>query len=290
MIEVIGRDGRVHNFADGTSQAQIDAAMAAIYDALPAAARIQAPPVQEPPPYYREPAHVEPPPAGGANKVLIGSVAAAGVVGLVAIAYLMGRGGPAPEPNPQATSPAAAVTPTDPTNAVDPNVALPVVPGAPNITAEAFAGFVATAQGGNLTVRAQPQTSGAELAKLPHGAPISVIGSVMMPDGLWRQVNVAGTTGFVKGEYISQTQPAAIVRAPPPPPAKILPRDFYGVISTMNSDSVNLRATPSTSAASLAALKPSSEVRVIGEQGNWYQVEYGGRRGWVRSDLVAAYD
>lgn len=288
MIEVIGRDGRVHNFADGTSQAQIDAAMAAIYDTPP-----QAEPEPASMPPYREPASDDRVQAPHSNKMLLASAAAAGVLGLVALAYFLGRGAPTPAPEAATTAPPAVVATTDTTNAVapsDPNAAAPLNPGAPAVVPEAFMGFVATAQGGNLTVRQQPQTTAPEVTKLPHGAPITVKGSVMMPDGLWREVSLAGATGFVKGEYVSQTQPAPIVRPTPPPAQKVLRRDFWGVISTMNSGSVNLRATPSTNAASIASLKPGTEVRVVGEQGNWYNVVYDGRRGWIRSDLIAAYD
>jgi uncharacterized protein YraI len=277
MIEVIGPDGRVHNFADGTSQAQIDAAMAAIYDA---------PPPAEPPAYDKAE-------APRSNKMLIASAAVAGVLSLVALAYFLGRGAPAPAPEATTTAPPAVVATTDTTNGVapiDPNAAPPLAPGAPAVVPEAFMGYVATAQGGNLTVRQQPQTTAPEVTKLPHGAPITVKGSVMMPDGLWREVSLAGATGFVKGEYVSQTQPAPIARPTPPPAQKVVRLDFWGVISTMNSGSVNLRATPSTSAASIASLAPGTEVRVVGEQGNWYSVSYKGRQGWVRSDLIVAYD
>jgi uncharacterized protein YraI len=289
MIEVIGRDGRVHNFAEGTSQAQIDAAMAALYDPT-----LQPAPTQPLPPTYAQTTYPQPTATRGSNMMLIASAVAAGVIGLAAVVFIMGRIAPKPasEPAPQASGPAAVVTPTDPAAvaATDPNAALPSAPGAPAVTPEAFAGFVATVQGGSLTVRSQPQTTAPELAKLPHGAPVSVTGSVMMPDGLWRQVNMAGTTGFVKGQYVSQTQPAAIVRPPPAPAVQYKPLDEWGVISTMNSGSVNMRATPSTSAASIRALSPSTEVHIVGIQGNWYNVEYAGKKGWIRSDFVVGYD
>jgi uncharacterized protein YraI len=279
MIEVTGRDGRVHSFADGTTDAQIDAAMAAIYNAEPAP-RYEAPP-------YRAPQSRGRLADQKGTLALLGGAFGVVVLGGLAM-YVLGDGADKPmvsavqthvDPTPTAGAVTAVPAPED-------SVA-PVPPAGPSVTPEAFAGFVATKQGGNVTVRAQAQPTGAQIAKLPHGAPISVTGSVVMPDGLWRQVSVGGATGFVKGDYISQTQPAAIVRAPLVE-VKMIPRDFWGFATTRDNDgNVNVRASPNLNATVTSTIPSGASVYVVGEQSGWFLVEWKGKRGWANTDYVS---
>jgi uncharacterized protein YraI len=278
MIEVTGGDGRVHSFAEGTTQAQIDAAMAALYSAPATPTYATAPPIQPPPiqptPFQSPPTHQTRPISTA--QILLGAAAAAVIALVVTLAFIMGRGSPpkteAQMPRPDSTAPIVPV---------------PQLSPSPAVTAEAFAGYVSTQQGGTLIVRGQPQQTAAQLARLPHGAPISVTGSVLMPDGLWRQVNVGGATGYVKGDFVSQTQPAAIAQAPAPAPAATLAsRDFWGTATTRSSDNVNMRASPSTNARVISSIPYGASVYVIGEQGGWYLVEWGGRRGWTSSTYI----
>ena len=289
-IEVIGRDGRVHRFAEGTTQAQIDAAMADIYDTS-APPPINAPIYNNDPPVpssYAQPAAGPPQKSISTGQIILGGIAVAAIALLVTLAFVLGRGtSPVDEAQtagPAATAPPATASPTD-------TGGLSNVPAGPAVTAEAFGGFVATTRGGNLVVRSQPQSTGSELAKLPYGAPVSVTGSILMADGLWRQVSIGGALGYVKGEYISQTQPAAIARAPAPPPAvKMKPMDFMGIIVTSKSNSVNMRAEPNTNARVMTALPRDTEVRIIGQQSDWYLVEWRGKRGWVSTNFIEGFD
>ncbi len=282
MIEVIGRDGRTHNFAEGTTQAQIDAALDALYNA-PTEAASNNHYSDEPPRHY---ARQSSPPKS--NFLLIGLGGAAIGAAILGVLYLVTRDKPpgieAPPPQVQTTPPQnVVVAPTD----VLPPAASTTSPA---VTVEAFSGFIATKQGGNVVMRAQPQANGAELAKLAHGAPVSVTGSVLMADGLWRQVSVGGGSGFVKGEYVSQTRPAAIARPVPVPVVKTKPMDFWGTVVTNKSSSVNMRANPTTGASVIVAVPAGAEVQVIGEQGDWYQVQWGGKRGWINTNFVEGYD
>jgi peptidoglycan hydrolase-like protein with peptidoglycan-binding domain len=52
------------------------------------------------------------------------------------------------------------------------------------------------------------------------------------------------------------------------------------------TDNVRLRAEPSVGSTALALVVEGSEVKVIGESGNWTKVEYEGKVGYVRSDFL----
>lgn len=262
MIEVTGPDGRVHSFANGTAQAQIDDALAAIYN----------PPTDQS--------------AGGnwrSSKMvqILGGVLALAVIALLGTtALLLQRDKTAPITAPAAGTDVVSVVPTNQL------LATPGVLTVPPVSAGAFAGFITTQQGGNVTVRVLARADGVQITKLPHGAPVSVTGSVVMPDGLWRQVDIGGVAGFVKGEYISQTQPAAIAVAPSPVP-KMIPREFWGFATTKSSKSVNVRASPSASASINASVPVGTYVYVVGEQGAWYLIEWNGKRGWTNSSYIS---
>jgi uncharacterized protein YraI len=297
MIEVIGPDGRTHVFAEGTTEAQIDAAMAGLYPAAAptpppiqsqaAPQAVQWTPAAPPPPpiYAPPPPPVAPPPNSGiSTPYIIGGAALVGFVTLAIVAaFMLGRG---KAPEPVETAPNNAVAPTNGVTTV------PVVPVSPDgaaglpVTPEAFSGFIATQQGGNLNVRTQPAQNAPVLTKLPHGAPISVTGSVMLADGLWRQVNVAGSVGYVKGDYISQTQPAAIAPPPPQVAVAVVPLGDWGTVTTVRSDTVNMRASPSLSGRVISSIPYGADVYIVSRQGDWYLVEWGGRRGWANTRYI----
>jgi uncharacterized protein YraI len=278
VIEVTGIDGRVHSFADGTTQAQIDAALEGIYGA-PADTPYSGP--------WRNTGHQLGQRSRAPNMVLIlGTALAAAVIALLAVVvFKIGGNGPAPTADQSPKADGVAVLPSDqiPTNQVPGTTHVLTTQG---VTPEAFAGFVTTQQGGNVTVRSQTQLTATQVAKLPHGAPISVTGSIVMPDGLWRQVNIGGTTGYIKGEYVSQTQPVAVAKAPVAA-AKMIPREFWAIAVTKSSNTVNMRSSPSTTAAISGSIPAGSDVYVIGEQGAWYLVEFKGKRGWTNSSYIS---
>jgi uncharacterized protein YraI len=297
MMEVIGPDGRTHVFAEGTTEAQIDAAMSALYPPAPVAA---APPIQQtaqptpppvqwssptPPPAYAPSPPLRPPASGISTPQIIGGALLAAVVTLAIVtAFMLGKG----KKTEIATNPPPTNT-VAPTNAVALVPQVPAVSGTPGaipVTPEAFSGFIATQQGGNLNIRSQPAQNAPVLTKLPHGAPIAVTGSVMLADGLWRQVNVAGNTGYVKGEYISQTQPSAIAPPPQPVAIPIVGIGEWGTVTTKISDTVNMRASPSMGGRVISSIPYGAEIYIVSRQGDWYLVEWGGRRGWANTRYI----
>lgn len=296
MIEVIGPDGRTHVFAEGTTEAQIDAALEALYPTLaptPAPVQPVVVPIASPSPQpqlvsdqyngdprYTHSPEVAPPRGLSTNQILGGGLVAALVTLAVVAAFMMGRDGQDKAPDTSAATNTVTPPVQDPLLVpVDPNA-----PTTPTVTTEAFAGFIATKQGGNLNVRSQPQQNGAVLTKLPHGSPVSVTGSVMMTDGLWRQVNVGGAVGFIKGEYVSQTQPAPI--APPVKAAPLVQVGAWGSVNTLKSDTVNMRASPSLNGRVMSSIPYGEEVWIISRQGDWYLVEWGGKRGWANTRFI----
>lgn len=52
-------------------------------------------------------------------------------------------------------------------------------------------------------------------------------------------------------------------------------------------DSVNMREQPTTDSESITSVDLNTEINVIGEDGEWYKVEYNGDIGYIRKDLLS---
>ena len=59
------------------------------------------------------------------------------------------------------------------------------------------------------------------------------------------------------------------------------------VTKYVNTSSINLRSKPSTDSEVLTSLIKDTDVKVIGEDGDWYKVTYGKYTGYIRKDLLS---
>ena len=62
-----------------------------------------------------------------------------------------------------------------------------------------------------------------------------------------------------------------------------------GVIETRADIRLNVRSEPSTSSKSLGQLVSQTEVRILGTEGEWSQVEYKGKTGYVLNEYISTY-
>ena len=135
-----------------------------------------------------------------------------------------------------------------------------------------------------LNERAGPGKEYAVVGKFPYGSEIWVIGETSPG---WLQLNDGST--FVQASLTSRTKPGPYVPpAPKPQPtkkpsesldsvyatAKVVDPYIVTLKATKRSNGVaNVRWAPSKKAKLLAAYPEGTQVRVIAELKNWYQVE-----------------
>ncbi len=62
---------------------------------------------------------------------------------------------------------------------------------------------------------------------------------------------------------------------------------FESVIMYVNANSIYLREGPSTETDAITSLIRNTDVKVIGEENGWYKVEYDGKIGYIRKDLLS---
>lgn len=121
--------------------------------------------------------------------------------------------------------------------------------------------------------RTGPSTAHPILRTLPVGTAMThVPGSISAG---FLPVRVGTQSGWVSASYVSPAKPAQAPAAAPPAPK---PATFA------TTAALNLRTSPSTSAARLLVIPRGANVgAVLATSGEWRKVSYAGRTGWVHS-------
>ena len=131
-------------------------------------------------------------------------------------------------------------------------------------------GYVYNLDGTLLNVRPKPSTSEAPIGTLTQGTSVVIVGE----SGNWYQIEFNNKTGYVSKDYITFT-------APTPETTK-----QTGYIYNLNGTLLNVRPKPSTSEAAIGKLSEGETVVIVGESGNWYEIEYNNSTAYVSKDYV----
>ena len=118
-----------------------------------------------------------------------------------------------------------------------------------------------------LRLRAKPNTDAEILATAAYGDQVVIIRQV----GDWYLVDYNLLIGYVHSDYVSIRDKANIELGE----------------AIVESGAVNLRAKPDASSEHLATLNMGDTAYIIGFNCGWYKVQYEGKTGYVRSDLLA---
>ena len=218
---------------------------------------------------------------------------------------------PEPTPTPTAT-PEATATPTP--TATPEVTATPIPTETPEITAEPTAVPTATPAPVQLSLYARVISDGTPLRGNPSNqaylqnilnkeAVVYIFQSQYAEDGMtWYLVQYSGQWGFVRADLVrvmgeeetaeylaaleaAQATPTPMPQATPEP----LGPDATSAYAKLIKDAVNLRRTPSASGTSLGRIAVNTLMLVTGTEYDgtytWYQVNYNGTDGYVRSDM-----
>lgn len=86
----------------------------------------------------------------------------------------------------------------------------------------------------------------------------------------WYSINYQGTTGYVSAEFITN----------------VLTAENFNATGTVAGTGVRMRAEPNTSSSILGSYTTGNVMAVIGINNGWYKVQYDGKTGYIRSDLM----
>ncbi|MBR4500717.1 MAG: SH3 domain-containing protein [Clostridia bacterium] len=130
----------------------------------------------------------------------------------------------------------------------------------------------------NVYFRKAASTSSDSYCQLALGTKVTVIGEA----GRFYQVQCDGNTGFIMKNCLSFTQVTPKASPVTPAPTEYAPRDGY-----ISQESVYFRKEASQSSDSYTQLSRGTQVKVIGESGNFYKVYYSGYTGYIRKDCLS---
>ena len=132
----------------------------------------------------------------------------------------------------------------------------------------------------SLNLRKEASTTSAILAQMPHGAQVTLLeyGSA------WSRVQYGTLSGYVKNEYLSIADDG-VEEAPPAGSSK----GSATVALSDESQTLNLRAAPTTGSAVVSRLRHGTVLTVLERYERWTYVQVGALTGYVMNDYIV-YD
>ena len=144
-------------------------------------------------------------------------------------------------------------------------------PETPEITKQIA--YVYNLDGGTLNVRPQPNTNQAAIGKLAEGEAVTIVGE----SGNWYEIEYNNSTGYVSKDYITFTPIT-------PETPEITKQIAY--VYNLDGGTLNVRPQPNTSQSAIGKLTEGEAVTIVGESGNWYEIEYNNSTGYVSKDYI----
>jgi len=129
----------------------------------------------------------------------------------------------------------------------------------------------------SLNLRAQANTTSSILATMAHGTQVTLLEM----DSAWSRVQYGTLSGYVKNEYISVQEDAADET-----PIVSQRKGTATVALADESQTLNLRASPTVNSAVLSHLRHGQVLAVIERYESWTYVQLGQLSGYVRNDYI----
>ncbi len=150
-----------------------------------------------------------------------------------------------------------------------------------NLAAQNVIGTVTNLQGAKTAnVRKQGGMNSPVIMKLKAGTKVKVLAE----DGGWYKIEYNGTTGWIYSNLLSVNG-----KVPGQSTVKQSAK-FKGKVGTVvnlgSNESLNVRSNGTTNAPIITTLPEGTHVKVLNENGGWYQIEYNGVTGWVYSSYL----
>lgn len=182
--------------------------------------------------------------------------------GFVANTYLTKAAASASTPAPAPSAPAVPVAPAQPAQVKEESI---------NVS------YVTTA---NLNVRQGAGTGFALVTTIPNGTTVTAT----KQNGSWVYVTYNGKSGYVSTGFLKQT-----TTAPSAPVAPNLGDAGAGntdVDYVVNTPSLNVRASATTSSAVIGSVTAGQTLRVVQTSNGWHQIYIGNTTGFVSASFV----
>ena len=136
----------------------------------------------------------------------------------------------------------------------------------------------------SLNVRSGASTSSKVIGSLSGNSKVTIVGE----EGAFYKIEYKGSHGYVAKEYIkdvtgssNNNQGTTITPEKPSTPEST---QKTGIVNV--SSSLNVRSGASTSSKVIGSLSGNSKVKIVGEEGAFYKIEYKGSHGYVAKEYI----
>ena len=125
----------------------------------------------------------------------------------------------------------------------------------------------ATVTASTLNIRTGPSTSYSIAGTVSRNSKVVVLEQT---SSSWYKINYKGTVGYVSTEYLKD----------------VLKAENFDAVGSVTGSSCRMRSKPNTSSSILGTYSAGTKMTVIGINNGWYKVQYNGKTGYMRSDLM----
>ncbi len=123
-----------------------------------------------------------------------------------------------------------------------------------------------------INIRQSPSTEAETIAVLPKGAYVEVI---EQNDDGWTKVTSGDIDGYIKSDLLVFSEEA-----------EDLYEETYGMQGTITASVLRVRNGADLEASQIGSKAKGSSVKILGQEGDWYKIEYGTSEGYVFSEYV----
>ena len=121
-------------------------------------------------------------------------------------------------------------------------------------------------------IRAAASSDSEQTGVLLPGRAVTVDGQ----EGDWSRVSSDGVEGYIRSDLLVFGEEA-----------RVHYQNVCGFTGTVTASSLRVRTQPSLEAETVGSLGNNRQVKVLGAEGEWYQVSYNGSSAYVYSDYVS---
>ncbi len=135
----------------------------------------------------------------------------------------------------------------------------------------------------SLNVRSSASTSSKVIGSLSGNTKVTIVGE----EGAFYKIEYKGSHGYVAKEYIkdvTESNNSNQGTQTPEKPSTPESTEKTGIVNV--SSSLNVREGASTSSKVIGSLSGNTKVKIIGEEGAFYKIEYKGSHGYVAKEYV----
>ena len=136
----------------------------------------------------------------------------------------------------------------------------------------------------SLRVRSSASTTASIIGNLKNGETFDIISK----SGEWYKIKTGSLNGYVHGDYVKVISGSDTVTPPTTTPSENESTSTIKKTGQVVNVSTNLRvrSAADTSSSVLGYLVNGENVKITGEKGSWYKIDFKGKSGYVHKDYI----